>query len=477
MHASIFVQIGQCGNQLGRDILEDLYATLDEDSKELYFRSLDSCRSLDIARALCIDTESKVLNELNAFNSIPSTRVNNDGNKWVYDASTNNYPFYENVHYSGSGNNWAMGYGNSSNEFLQYTVDKIFHELEYCDNYANFFLLHSLSGGTGSGIGSSISEELSDLVPNSTRINLTVAPFSSTLKEIVNHSMNASLCLSRINSCSDAIMLFENEKMKEMCTNKHRLSSNKHQKNVDIKELNKMISSNLIPFLLPRVNNGFDAMTSSTFENDISYLCSYPFLNILTSSTLPISHVPISINNSHTLMDPQTRTKGEKNFRRLLSNHLSKIFVEDDTIGHAIIHQQNIGSNLGVLSMKSSNSTGKYQSKASLVTLYGTSQRNRFYSDFLRDETTNDYIHGILKRQIRLNFSHYLYQNSFTLCTCRTSNSQEILPFLSELLLSCTKQLCVGAYCHHYEKYGMSVHDLQDSLTNLKDIVCAYQQL
>ena len=57
---------------------------------------------------------------------------------------------------SGSGNNWAHGYGEYGPKYKDNLLERIRQIVEECDSLQSFFLLHSLGGGTGSGLGSYI---------------------------------------------------------------------------------------------------------------------------------------------------------------------------------------------------------------------------------------------------------------------------------------------------------------------------------
>ena len=57
---------------------------------------------------------------------------------------------------SGAGNNWAQGYYDYGNKYREEITDRVRRQMQHCDSLQSFFLLHSLGGGTGSGLGSYI---------------------------------------------------------------------------------------------------------------------------------------------------------------------------------------------------------------------------------------------------------------------------------------------------------------------------------
>ncbi len=101
------------------------------------------------ARALLVDMEEGVLN------SIKASDIGDLFDQDSYVSSSN-----------GSGNNWAVGYQEYGPRFRQELIDKILRQVEQCSSLSTFVLIHSLGGGTGSGLGSYINELLLEYYPN-----------------------------------------------------------------------------------------------------------------------------------------------------------------------------------------------------------------------------------------------------------------------------------------------------------------------
>lgn len=55
---------------------------------------------------------------------------------------------------SGAGNNWAHGFHVYGPQYRDSILDLVRAEAEQCDSLQGFLLVHSLGGGTGSGLGS-----------------------------------------------------------------------------------------------------------------------------------------------------------------------------------------------------------------------------------------------------------------------------------------------------------------------------------
>jgi hypothetical protein len=54
---------------------------------------------------------------------------------------------------SGAGNNWAHGHHMYGPQYKDQIMELIRAEAEICDSLQGFLLMHSLGGGTGSGLG------------------------------------------------------------------------------------------------------------------------------------------------------------------------------------------------------------------------------------------------------------------------------------------------------------------------------------
>jgi len=72
---------------------------------------------------------------------------------------------------SGRGNNWALGYDIEFKEFkqekslVQDAYDKLENFIEKCDFLKGFIFIHSMYGGTGSGVTTRLIEMLRDEYP------------------------------------------------------------------------------------------------------------------------------------------------------------------------------------------------------------------------------------------------------------------------------------------------------------------------
>eukprot|EP01052_Picozoa_sp_SAG31_P003155 SAG31_NODE_119_length_23948_cov_9.957105_2_plen_162_part_00 len=110
----------------------------------------------------------------------------------------------------GAGNNWASGYqqANDKEEELMEMVDR---EADGSDSLEGFVLIHSIAGGTGSGMGSNLLEKLNDRYPKKLIQTYSVFPNSAETSDVVVQPYNSLLTLKRLTLNADSVGTFFHE--------------------------------------------------------------------------------------------------------------------------------------------------------------------------------------------------------------------------------------------------------------------------
>ncbi|KAK2193392.1 hypothetical protein NP493_13g03021 [Ridgeia piscesae] len=222
--ASVVVQVGQCGNQIGRMFWDISLNDNQNLTGHVYVNGDEKLRSVNI------DTEPKVIRKLQ---NTDSKRVLRDGNLVVGR--------------KGRGCNWALGYHGSSKQgsegdSLEVAMDVLRKEIERCDHFSGVIMLHSLSGGTGAGLGSHLCELIRDEYPMHEMLNCAVTPHSHGESPLQHY--NSLLCLAWLQRYSDGVVLFHNDEVLS-------LQENRRQKKCDVHHINKHIAECLCHLLLP----------------------------------------------------------------------------------------------------------------------------------------------------------------------------------------------------------------------------------
>ncbi|KAI1315625.1 gamma-tubulin [Mortierella claussenii] len=202
----ITIQAGQCGNQIGQEFwgqlcaehgisrdgtLED-FATETGDRKDVFFYQADDEHY--IPRAILIDLEPRVINTITT-----SAYAN------LYNP--------ENIFLSkdggGAGNNWSLGYGAGERE-AEEILEKLDREADGSDSLEGFMLLHSIAGGTGSGLGSFLLERLNDRYPKKLIQTYSVFPNNQETSDVVVQPYNSMLSLKRLTQNADCVVVLDN---------------------------------------------------------------------------------------------------------------------------------------------------------------------------------------------------------------------------------------------------------------------------
>jgi len=214
----IHVQVGQCGNQVGlafwnavktehclnnegifneaEAVDKDGDGTLDElENIDVYFRQNQSDRRTAkwIPRACVVDLEPGTVDVI---------KNSSLGNMF----SPANLIFGAN----GAGNNWAKGHYTEGAELIERVLDVIRIENEQCDAPQGFQLLHSLGGGTGSGMGTLLLLKIRDGYPDKITCSYSVYP-SPKVSDTVVEPYNAVLSSHQLLENSDETFIIDNE--------------------------------------------------------------------------------------------------------------------------------------------------------------------------------------------------------------------------------------------------------------------------
>ncbi|KAI9710734.1 MAG: gamma-tubulin [Bogoriella megaspora] len=202
----ITIQAGQCGNNVGSQFWQQLcqehgisqngnledFATEGGDRKDVFFYQSDDTRY--IPRAILLDLEPRVIN------SIQTGAYRN-----IYNPEN----FYIHKDGSGAGNNWAAGYA-AGEQVHEEVIDMIDREADGSDSLEGFMMLHSIAGGTGSGLGSYMLERLNDRFPKKLIQTYSVFPDTQNVGDVVVQPYNSLLSLRRLTQNADSVVVLDN---------------------------------------------------------------------------------------------------------------------------------------------------------------------------------------------------------------------------------------------------------------------------
>lgn len=228
----ITVQVGQCGNQIGSEFWKQLcdehgidpdglvkdYATMGDDRKDVFFYQSDDEHY--IPRAVLVDLEPKVIK------SIQNSK---------YGKLFNPENFFLGSDGGGAGNIWAKGYAHAeaSRDEIEEILDR---EADASDSLEGFILTHSINGGTGSGFGSYILEQLNDRYPKKLIQTYSVFP-NKNQSDVTVSPYNSVLTLKRLILNADSVVVIDNLALNNIAVNRIKISS------PTLNHLNSLIST------------------------------------------------------------------------------------------------------------------------------------------------------------------------------------------------------------------------------------------
>ncbi|CAF9942620.1 gamma-tubulin [Imshaugia aleurites] len=202
----ITIQAGQCGNSIGSQFWQQLclehgisqdgnledFATEGGDRKDVFFYQSDDTRY--IPRAILLDLEPRVIHG-----------IQNGPYKNIYNPEN----FFVGSQGSGAANNWAAGYA-AGDTVQEEVFDMIDREADGSDSLEGFMLLHSIAGGTGSGLGSYILERMNDRFPKKLIQTYSVFPDTQGGGDVVVNPYNSLLAMRRLTQNADSVVVLDN---------------------------------------------------------------------------------------------------------------------------------------------------------------------------------------------------------------------------------------------------------------------------
>lgn len=117
---------------------------------------------------------------------------------------------------TGAGNNWAKGHFTEGADLLEAILDVIRKEAEGCDCLQGFQMVHSLGGGTGSGLGTLLLANLTEEYPDRILVSYSVMP-SPKVSDTVVEPYNATLSINQLIENTNQTYCIDNEALYDIC--------------------------------------------------------------------------------------------------------------------------------------------------------------------------------------------------------------------------------------------------------------------
>jgi len=231
MREIIHIQVGQCGNQVGRSFWETISAEHGIDARGMYHGESDYQKErLDVyyneagngkyvPRAVLVDLEPGTMEAIKGGNT---------GDLFKPD----NFVFGQ----SSAGNNWAKGHYTEGAELIDQVLDVVRREMETCDCLQGFQICHSLGGGTGSGLGTLLLAKIREEYSERLISTFSILP-SPKVTDTVVEPYNATLSIHQLIENADSVFCLDNEALFDICKRTLKLP------NPDFNDLNRLVSN------------------------------------------------------------------------------------------------------------------------------------------------------------------------------------------------------------------------------------------
>lgn len=211
MREIIHIQVGKCGNQIGSkfwEVISDEHGIdpngnycgdcdLQLERVNVYYNEGSSAKF--VPRAVLVDLEPGTMDALRS--DLYGQLFHPDN--MVYGMT-------------GAGNNWAKGYYTEGAALLESILDVARKEAENCDCLQGFQLIHSLGGGTGSGLGTLLLSNLTEEYPDRVTVTYSVMP-SPKVSDTVVEPYNATLAANQLIENSTQSYCIDNEALYDIC--------------------------------------------------------------------------------------------------------------------------------------------------------------------------------------------------------------------------------------------------------------------
>ncbi|CAG9538507.1 unnamed protein product [Cercopithifilaria johnstoni] len=268
MREIIGIQVGRCGNSIGTKFWEVICEEHGIRPNGTYHGTSD----LQIER---IGVYFKETRENKYFPRAVVVDFDPDSSNMVLQSTHRSLFLAKNSVFDrhSASSSWAKGFYGGGRKFIYQVFDVLRREAEKCDNLQGIDLIHSLGGGTGSGLGALIIANVSEHYPK--RYISTFSTFPSLkVLGVVTESYNTAFSLKQLTENVDMAHCIDNEALHNIA----RRLGNRRPNYDDLNHLASMVMSGITSFLR------FHGKMRSDLCRLFNSMISFPRLHFLTPS-------------------------------------------------------------------------------------------------------------------------------------------------------------------------------------------------
>lgn len=439
---TITVLVGQCGNQLGFAWLDAIAIEdgLNNDgniSDEQFFRwdkpgrSKASSTQRRRPRCVMVDMEAKVVDTTRA-RAAEVGRFVVDEEQCV-------------SREEGSANNWAFGYVTQGTSRIDAIEEALRSEVaaaadEYFGTAVQFQVIHSIAGGTGSGVGCLVSEAIKEWFPKSPLLHTVVWPFAHG--EVVTQWYNTILATSFLRDTADGVLVMSNDDVARELKSRHEgggaaLAAGLHAAS-SFRQLNQAMAEQMAALLMPASWHGVGA----------------------AADMVPLRQVSMWDIVEHLSLDPVTKFFGGATFPR----NVNGIAASLPHTPWPMCLREAIRT-----------ATTRWAAPSFLFVLRGNHSCSEGFSEW----------HSQLQHYTEVySRSAIVTQNSMSSAFLGTSAhcslfgaTTQFSDSLQNALRKAEVMLEARAFLHHFERYGVAEDDLHDACLRCWEVATTYDRI
>ena len=439
--STVFLHVGQAGNEIGA-----AYWSLAGSEKPPKRWLFDECER---ARCVLVDTEPKVVRGV--VRTLGADKI---------------HPRCALVEQGGRGNNWAMGYHgvNARNGIAEAALEALRWQWERCDWCGGLVLCHSVGGGTGSGLGSLLMQEVRDAYPRHYLTAAALCPFGAG--ELPLGHYNATLALSYLQEFADATLLFDNTQLLRQlasaaATQSHSAAhSARPPARVCMRQLDAYVARGLAGLTFP--TDGVSGRRPFDPADLVSTVCPIPSLKCLTLYATP-THLAETVGSS---LDSSCAMGGGTRGSQPSGGAVRP--APWDTLVGELVSRANrydlhdrpaLTLSSQVTARGVANEPPDARSQSRLAQLLGGSPCTPFPIDW----------------KLSTSAATALPANGESRLLTLASNRTTVGPQLEQVLVRAKLQLLGKAYVHHYENYGVEADFIRERAELLQQVVDEYE--
>ncbi|XP_078093129.1 tubulin delta chain isoform X2 [Mustelus asterias] len=334
-------------------------------------------------------------------------------------------------------------------------MDLVRREVEKCERLSGFFTMMSLAGGTGSGLGTYVTQCLRDIYPNSFILNQLTWPYGTG--EVIVQNYNTVLTLAHLYQSSDALLIHENDTVHKIC------SQLMNVKQISFADINEVIAHQLGSVLQPAYT-----------KCNVSQYASNPLGELLESLVTHPEYKLLSLMNIPQMSD--TSLQFSTFTWPALIKHLRQMLIANTKLEAGIDWRVKL-SPTGLPSAAKPSSSRELHfntSVANLLVLRGKEVSKADVGGFKEQALYTSWMPADSALSIWSTSTAFnKYEKSATV----VSNSQCLLNPLDSTVTKAWDMFASRAYVHQYVKHGISEEDFLDCFTTIEQIIASYSNL